>query len=420
MGLRVNGTRLIEKIEELAKIGATHEGGVTRLALTREEWEAKKWVINELKSVGLQIKIDKMTNIFGRMNGTLTGSRPVLFGSHVDTVVNGGRFDGAYGLVASLEVMRVLNESRIETINPLELVCFTGEEGARYPTLFGSSVVAGLRSLDDAYATEDHEGVSAKKALLQLGINLDTLEQPLKNQSYADAFVELHIEQGPILEREHVRIGVVESITGYHHIFVKIFGRADHAGTTPMSDRKDPMLATALLTMEVNRLAKESGPDGRGTVGIVRTWPGVVNIIPVLVEASIDIREVNEERLQKLKEKIMGRLEADCKELQLSYEIDETTSVPVTKLSNRIQKTIISSAEDLGLTYRMMNSGAGHDAECMAKVTDTGMIFVPSKDGRSHSPMEFTDWKDLENGANILLNTVLKLSAERPSFVLKC
>jgi hydantoinase/carbamoylase family amidase len=413
MGLRVNGTRLREKIEELAKIGATPDGGVTRLALTREEWEAKKWVINELKSIGLHVTIDKITNIFGRRNGTLIGSRPVLFGSHVDTVMNGGRFDGAYGLVAALEVMRVLKESMVETVRPLELVCFSGEEGARYPTLFGSSVVAGLRTLADAYSTEDHEGVSARQALLQLGLQPDTLEQPLKNQGYAEAFVELHIEQGPILEREHVQIGVVENIAGYDHIFVKIFGRSDHAGTTPMNDRKDPMLAAALLTMEVNRLAKESGPDGRGTVGRVRTRPGVVNIVPEMVEASIDVREVDGERLRRLREKVMGGLEASCKELGLSYEIDESTSIPVTGLSKRIQRVIASSVEDLGLTYRMMNSGAGHDAECMAKVTDTGMIFVPSKDGRSHSPMEFTDWKDLENGANILLNTVLKLSAEQ-------
>jgi len=171
------------------------------------------------------------------------------------------------------------------------------------------------------------------------------------------------------------------------------------------------MLAAAMLTIEVNRLAKESGLDGRGTVGIVRTKPGVVNIVPGMVEASIDIREVDQERLRALKEKVMDRLEAICKEHQLSYEIDECTSIPVTGLSKRIQKAIVASVEDMGLSYKMMNSGAGHDAECMAKVTDAGMIFVPSKDGRSHSPMEFTVWKDLENGANILLNTVLKLSA---------
>jgi len=409
--LRVNGMRLREKIEDLAKIGATPDGGVTRLALTKEEWEAKKWVINEIKSVGLHLTIDKITNIFGRRDGSLIGSRPVLFGSHIDTVTNGGRFDGAYGVVAGLEVMRVLNESKVETVRPLELVCFTGEEGARYPTLFGSSVVAGLRTLHDAYCTEDHDGVSARQALLQLGLMPDALEEPLKNQAYAEAFVELHIEQGPILEREHVQIGVVRSIAGYDHIFVKIFGRSDHAGTTPMGDRKDPMLAAAMLVLEVNRLAKKSGPDGRGTVGRVKTRPGVVIIVPDMVEASIDIREVDEERLRMLRESVMGHLDASCKELRLSYEIDESTSIPVTGLSKRIQKAIVASVEDMSLSHMMMNSGAGHDAECMAKVTDTGMIFVPSKDGRSHSPMEFTDWKDLENGANILLNTVLKLSA---------
>ena len=413
MDLRVNGARLREKIADLATIGATSEGGTTRLALTIEEWSAKKWIINELRSVGLEVTIDKITNVFGRRNGTRSDARPILFGSHIDTVVNGGRFDGAYGLIASLEVMRVLYEARIETIHPLELACFTGEEAARYPTLFGSSVVSGLRTLENAYSTEDQEGISARQAIIQLGLQPDSLADPLKNHDYGEAFVELHIEQGPILEREQVQIGVVENIAGYDQIFLKIFGQADHAGTTPMSDRKDPMLATALLTIDVNRLAKESGPNGRGTVGIVRTTPGVVNIIPNTVEVSIDLREVDPNRLQKLIEKVMSCLETRCKELQLTYEIDESTSIPVTTLSKRIQDTIVASAKDLGLNYKMMNSGAGHDAECMARVADTGMIFVPSREGRSHSPLEFTDWKDLENGANVLLNTILNLSNEQ-------
>ena len=168
MELRINGTKLREKIEELAKIGISPGGGVTRLALTREEWRTKQWVMNELKSLGLQVAIDKLTNIFGRRNGIRAELKPVLFGSHVDTVLNGGRFDGAYGLVASLEVMRVLNDAKVETVHPLELACFTGEEGARYPTLFGSSVVSGQRTLENAYSTEDQEGISARQALIQL------------------------------------------------------------------------------------------------------------------------------------------------------------------------------------------------------------------------------------------------------------
>lgn len=410
MDLRINPSRFKEKIEQLSKIGATADGGVTRLALTIEEWEAKKWVIEEMKSMGLRIIIDKMTNIFGRRDGSNHTSRPILFGSHVDSVINGGRFDGAYGVVAALEVIRVLNESRIKTTNPLEVACFTGEEGVRYPTLFGSSVVAGLRTLNEAYTVKDNQGISAKEAIIKLGLKPNTLEEPLKDKSYVQSYLELHIEQGPILERENLEIGVVDSITGYNHIFVKILGRADHAGTTPMGDRKDPMLLAAQLTLELNRLAKASSQDGRGTIGIVRTWPGAPNIVPAHVEMSMDIREVNEERLRMLKENILRFLDANCKKMNLSNEVKETASIPVTKLSDKIQKAITTSVEGLGLTYKKIHSGAGHDAECMAKITDSGMIFVPSKNGRSHSPTEFTEWKDLENGANVLLDTILKLS----------
>ena len=411
--MQVSGERLKYDIESLAKIGGSTfetlpEKGTNRITLTPQDIEGRKWLIDSMKNAGLKVHIDQAANIIGMRSGTDDSIAAAGSGSHIDTVPNGGWFDGVVGVISALEVARTLNDNNVRTRRPIEVISFTNEEAFRYPLLVGSKVASGQLSVQDLYAVKDKDGVSFLEAIKSAGLSPEELVSPVRSRDDLAAFVEVHIEQGPVLHTEGIQIGIVEGIVGVNHTYVKIEGRPDHAGTTPMNMRKDSLLAAARVALEVNKLPGEFG--GVGTVGQLKVSPNATNIVPGTVEIGVDIRHLDDETLNRMMERFLNTLSEICKADDITYSI-KRQHLPSATMTPRVLDAIEESTKQLGYTYKRMPSGAGHDTQAIASVTDTAMIFVPSKDGRSHSPLEWTEWADIERGANVLLNTIAKLAA---------
>ncbi len=403
--LTVNPTRLKQRIEKLATYGKTQEGGVNRVAFSEEDIRSREYILSLMKEAGLIIRIDEAGNIIGRREGTDTSLPPIAFGSHTDTVPHGGKFDGAVGVLGAIECVQVLKENSVKTRHPLEVIVFTDEEGG----LIGSKAIIGTLT-SDALEVKSHSGKTIREGILALGGNPDTLDRAVRKKGDLTAFIEIHIEQGSILAAKGIDIGVVEGIVGINWWDVTIEGFANHAGTTPMDRRQDALLAAAHLIIAVNKVV--TGVPGRqvGTVGRIRAEPGAPNVIPGKVVMSLELRDLSAEKIDSLFQKIVKEADniAGKTGTKISFSAIEATAVP-SPTDPSITKLIAESAEDLGLSYLIMPSGAGHDAQDMAKITPTGMIFVPSIGGVSHSPKEFTPAKDVANGANVLLQTILKI-----------
>ncbi|MFQ5762305.1 MAG: M20 family metallo-hydrolase, partial [Candidatus Bathyarchaeia archaeon] len=390
--------------------GAVEGRGVTMLTLTREDMEARRFLMNLMSEAGLEVRVDAAGNIIGLRRGTKQDAPVVLAGSHIDTVPNGGRLDGALGVLAAVECVRVLNERGVQTRHPIEVVSFTNEEGVRFPLFIGSKAVAGDLSLQELYELKGRDGVSFKDALESWQPELSNLPSPRRQPHEVNAFLELHIEQGPVLEAERTPIGIVEAITGLNHFLVTLEGTSNHAGTTPMSMRRDPMLAAAKLVLAVNEIATSTSPTTRGTVGLMNVSPGAMNVIPDRVEFGVDMRDVDAGRLRSATE----AFKAAVREVNALYRVDskveERAAVAPVGLSPSVIDTIEEVTRELGYSAKRMPSGAGHDAMVMRKITDVGMIFIPSKGGKSHTPEEWSEWNDIEKGATVLLHAIAKLA----------
>ncbi|GBC68536.1 N-carbamoyl-L-amino acid hydrolase [archaeon HR01] len=402
--------RLWSDLTELGKIGENLEGGRTRLALSDEDHRARGVLLAKMREAGLEVRIDKVGNIIGRRNGTDNSLPAVAFGSHIDTVPNAGMFDGCLGVLAGLEAVRTLNENNIVTRHPLELISFSNEEGVRFPLMTGSRVATGNLSLEEAYSQKDQSNISYLEALRKGGLEPETLEEPLRRYGELKAWIELHIEQGPVLHSSGENIGVVQAIAGISQWLLEIVGRSGHAGTTPMELRRDPVIGVSKIALEVNRLAREGGAGVVGTVGLVRVYPSAINVIARRAEMSIDFRDISRERLEESRRRILAYVDETLKGLGLTYTLSERARLEPTPMSKPVMDAILASAEKMGASYRIMPSGAVHDTQNMARVTDVGMIFVPSRDGVSHAPDEWTEPKDVEMGANVLLHTILQLA----------
>lgn len=408
--MRVSKDRLVNDLTELGKIGSSLGGGRTRLVLSPEDFEARKFLMTRMERAGLAVRIDQVGNIIGRRGGRDNRLPVVAFGSHIDTVPNAGMLDGCYGVMASLEVVRTLNDNSIETKHPLEVVSFSNEEGVRFPIMTGSKVATGVMDLDMAYKQKDAAGITYREAMEKGGLALQSLSPARRKAGEVKSWVELHIEQGPVLESEKVKIGVVEAIVGLVHLLVTIRGGAGHAGTTPMNVRRDPLLAAAQIVLEVNRVAKETSARSVGTVGLLKVQPGAMNVIPGVVEMGIDFRDIMVERINHGIDKIKNAIDTVCKQAGLEYSLTERARLTPAPTSKDIMESIKRAAEKLGVSYKVMPSGAGHDTQNMARICDTGMIFVPSKGGISHASDEWTDPDELATGADVLLQTVLDLA----------
>ena len=397
--MRIDRKRLETSIAELGAIGATPRGGLTRLALSDEDKRGRDWMVARMREAGLHITIDRMGNIFGERAGTAS-LPPVLMGSHVDSVPTGGKYDGQLGVLCALEAIRSLNDRGIRTRHPVTLAIFTNEEGARFqPAMIASGVMAGKIALEDAYNARDKDGIRLVDELERIGYlgPEPCVARPIR------AYLELHIEQGPFLEEEKLSVGVVEGIVAISWSRLTIHGVQDHAGPTPMRIRHDALVAAAEVVTGVRGIARDLGGDVVTTVGNLTVAPNIVNAIPGRVTLSIDMRGPKTETLDRGRAMLDRIVREACEREGVRYELEHYWQVPYTPFAPDVIEAVERAARSVGARWRRIRSGAGHDAQYMAAIGPTGMIFVPSHDGRSHCEEEFTAIEDIEDGANTLL-----------------
>ncbi len=407
--LRVNFARLKRDLEELGAIGRTLQGGVSRPSFSDADMQARRWLMDRITAAGMEARVDAAGNIFGRWQ---PGSPVVLVGSHIDSVPNGGRFDGALGVLAGLECLRRIKEEGTRLRRPLELVTFTDEEGA-FGGFFGSYAFTGVLKAEAIPKAKDSKGLPIVDAMASYAMDAMQALAARRDPGGIRAYVELHIEQGPVLEARRIPIGVVETIVGIHRYGITFRGRADHAGPTPMHDRKDALLGASDLVLKARDLAITAGSlASRITVGIVQLKPGVANIVPAEAYLTYEIREQSAELLKLLAEKSRTLAGDVARTWGLEVSIETILQIDPVPLAEQVMAAIAAAASEIGLPHLRMPAMAGHDAQVVGRVAPAGMIFVPSKDGRSHSPLEFTADEDVERGANVLLLTLLKLAAE--------
>ncbi|WP_161493852.1 M20 family metallo-hydrolase [Virgibacillus necropolis] len=404
--MEINLDRIIEQFNLMSNVGIDSNGGITRLALSQEDKEARDLLVSWMKNVGLSIRVDDVGNIYGRREGSVSDAKPIVLGSHLDSIEDSGQFDGVMGILAALEVVRVLNDYSIKTKRPIEIVNFTNEEGIRFKNLMtGSGVLSQDYDIESVYNEKDAHGktfLDELKAINYLGKKEHRLLE-------AKAFVELHIEQGPILDSEKISIGAVEGTLGANWLQVKVVGEESNSGPTPMYVRKDPLISTAKLILEINKLVKEIGERAIITIGDVKVKPGNINTVPGEVTFLVDVRGENEKENNLGVELVIEKLKTIAKEYEVQIEFKTLRSAEPAVFSPEIVDTIFSAADKLGYSVKRMVSGAGHNSSFMNNICPTAMIFVPSVDGKSHNPKELTRWTDIEKGANTLLYTTLNL-----------
>ncbi len=400
--LKVNGQRIESRILELAKFGRDDNGHGYRVAYTKGDIEGRSWFMELMKNAGLEVAIDAGGNIIGKRKGKNQSLKPIAFGSHIDMVPDGGNYDGTLGSISALEVIEVLNENKILTDHPLSVIIFGNEEGG---TVGSKAMVGSLTA--DALRMKSQSGLTMAEGIKGIGGNPDNIQSCIMNKGDLHAFLELHIEQGGILERENLQIGVVQGIVGIERWEVTLEGFANHAGTTPMNLRQDALLAASKFIIAVNEVITSSTGNQVGTVGTIAAFPGAYNVIPGKVTLGLEIRDLSSEEIEILFHEIEKRATAisTASKIKISF-----ASRPVSKpaLTDKgLQQIINTSAQSLGFTTRFMQSGAGHDSQNIAEIAPVAMIFVPSVGGISHSPNEFTKTTDMTNGANVLLQTIL-------------
>ncbi|MAW06120.1 MAG: Zn-dependent hydrolase [Deltaproteobacteria bacterium] len=404
--LRINIDRLISRIEGLAEIGAIDGGGVCRMALTDEDRQGRDLVVKWMHELDLEVTVDQIGNVVGIRPGQESG-RPVMTGSHIDTVASGGRYDGNLGVLAGLEVIETLNDSNIITRKPIGVGFFTNEEGSRFaPDMMGSGVHQGAFELKRMLDVLDIDGERVGDELEKIGYAGDTSTGDFR----ADSFFELHVEQGPILELEDYEIGAVEGVQGISWNEYRIGGTANHAGTTPMRLRHDAGYVAAAISIEVRRLAKEMGGDQIGTVGVTKLNPGLINVIAKEALITIDMRNTDEQKLQEAERSIGSFIEQICKAEGVTYSSRTLARFEPVSFDKQMVSLVSETASALGFRVKSMPSGAGHDAQMFAPNCPTAMIFVPSQNGISHNVAEYTEPKHLQAGADVLLQIMLHKS----------
>ena len=402
--LRINGQRLWDALMELAQIGATPKGGVKRLALTDLDRQGRDLVVGWGKAAGMSVTVDQIGNVFMRREGRNPALPPVMTGSHIDTQPTGGKFDGNYGVLAGLEVVRTLNDLNIATEAPIEVAFWTNEEGSRFvPVMMGSGVFCGAFSLETAYAARDTEGKTVRDELERIGY----IGEQVPGQHPIGAYFETHIEQGPVLEDADKVIGVVPGVMGLSWYDCVVTGMEAHAGPTPMGLRKDALQVATVIMQEVVALANRYPPYGRGTVGMVQVFPNSRNVIPGEVKFSIDLRNVNEQLLTTMHEEMLAFVDKVRDDSGLGITVERVSYYPPCPFHPECVGAVRAATEKLGYSVMDVVSGAGHDAIYAARLAPAGMIFVPCKDGISHNEIEDAKAEHLEAGCNVLLHAML-------------
>lgn len=403
--LKINQQRIQNRLLELSKFGELPNGGIGRVAYSKADQEGRDYFIGLMKKAGLDVTVDYAGNIIGRRKGKNPALKPIGFGSHIDSVPNGGNYDGPVGLISGLELIETLNENNIVTEHPLELIIFSNEEGGTVGSgaMIGKITPAALKSVSQS-------GLTIADGIRAIGGNPDSLSKVARKKGDMTAFIELHIEQGGILMKENQQIGIVEGIVGIQHWDVTIEGAANHAGTTPMNARRDALLAAAKLIVALNEVVTSHEGRQVGTVGKIAIEPGAYNVIPGKVVLGIEIRDLSYDKIWALFHEVESKAQAIAKSSETTIKFEQA-GVPVTPAltAKPIQDKIIAAAKALGFSHRYMQSGAGHDTQEMAQITQVGMVFIPSVGGISHSPKEFSKGVDIGNGANVLLQTLLSI-----------
>ncbi len=404
MSLTIDHQSLLKRLDELAQIGAIDGGGCARLALTDEDKAGRDLVVGWMKALGLDVQIDAIGNVIGLRAGR-ERLAPVMTGSHIDTVRTGGRYDGNYGVLAGLEIVRALNEAGTTTRRPIAVAFFTNEEGARFhPDMLGSLVYAGGLGLNEAYAATDKDGIGLGDELRRIGY-LGTV-RPGAIQPHA--FIELHIEQGPILDEAKLQIGVVESVQGISWTEYSVTGVSNHAGTTPMRLRRDAGYFAASANLFVRALAREMGGNQVGTVGALTLRPNLINVVPNQALFTVDLRNTDEARLKEAEARVADHMAKAAAAERVDVKAKILARFEPVIFDGSLVSRVEHHARALGLSTRRMPSGAGHDAQMMQRLCPTAMIFVPSVAGLSHNVREHTEAADLAAGAQVLMNLVLE------------
>ena len=405
----VNFDRLKSDLLELSKIGRREDNGIYRPAFSEDDFTARNWLLEKIKHSGLSGRMDQAGNVFGRLQGD-NDEAAVLCGSHLDTVPGGGALDGALGVIVALESLRRIKELDLKHSHPLEMIGFSDEEG-RFGGSLGSQAVAGHLDREKIETASDLNGVTLLDAMAARGLNGHEILKATRESRSIRNFLELHIEQGPVLEEKQKNIGLVETVVGLFKWRCVFRGQADHAGTTPMPMRRDALRGLSAFINQIDLLLEKHGsPDSVLTVGRVELTPGSANVVPGEVFFSLDVRDRSDALLHGLQLNIEKTLKTIASQHRLDFEYEKLSLIQPVNCSTGLTNMLEKLATEMGLSTHRMVSGAAHDAQMMAKIAPVAIVFVPSVNGRSHSPLEYTNWADIENGANLTLRALLEMS----------
>ncbi|EQB4331511.1 Zn-dependent hydrolase [Providencia stuartii] len=403
--------RIQRHLEQLAEFTATPGQGTTRMSYSEQDKQARDYIKQQMRALGLQVREDAIGNIYGRLEGSEEGLPAVIIGSHFDSVPHGGAFDGPAGIVTGLDVVARIREQQLQPRYPLEVIALVEEEGTSFGRgLMASSVITGLIGTQTLYQLKDRQGVSAAQRMADAGFNADKAAEVVLAPSSVKAFLELHIEQGPVLEQANEDIGIVDIIVGIAQLEVKLSGKAGHAGTTPMDMRADALVNASRIISQIPDIATAAGDNTVATVGRLNVLPNGANVIPSEVTFSVDIRSRNESALRNTIEQIIALVKQESAKGNIQSDIVQPLYVSPTELASEIHQLMVQHAQKQGLRYRTMVSGAGHDTMIFAGITRTGLIFVPSRNGLSHHPDEWTDYAQIALGADVMFATVRSLT----------
>ncbi len=411
MGIDIDRERLVATMREQAEIGATDGGGLHRLALSDDDRRIRDWFVQQCEEEGLDVRVDEFGNTFGYREGTDPDAGTVLVGSHLDSQPYGGIYDGALGTIAALEFVRTLNDEDIDTTHPVEVVNWTNEEGSRFqPAMQGSGVWAGELDLEEQYASTDADGAVLEEELERIGYKGELAAEPQRDY---EAYLELHVEQGPYLEDNGVDVGVVTGVVGFTWGAITFTGQADHSGPTPMFDRQDALVAAADVITQIRRIPSTLGERTVGTTGYIDASPNSINIIPEEVTFTWGFRDPTVEVIEEARDRVLAEAQAAAEREGIEWEYEDRMWVDPVHFADQCVKAVQSAADEGGYDSMRIFSGAGHDATYMTEHMDTGMVFAVSEDGKSHTEDEYTSWEDCYSAADTYANAAYRLAMEQ-------
>lgn len=403
----IDTRRLRDTFDRYAAIGATDNGGLHRLTATDEDRAVRDELVADMEAYGLDVRVDQVGNVFGRRSGTDADAAPILVGSHLDSQPFGGRFDGQLGVLAALETVRAFEDESIETRRPIEVVNWTNEEGSRFkPALLGSGAYTGQFEVEEVLAAESKEGTTLGEELERIGYAGDAA---VGGDPYV--YLELHVEQGPVLDDHGTAVGVVEGVLGMSWMEARIEGQSDHAGPTPMHARNDALVAATEAISAIHPLPQTWAPDAVATVGEIDVHPNSINVIPDEVRFTVDVRSYDDDVVERAVEDVRTEIETAAAREGCTATVEELWRLPHTEFSPDVADVLVEAATEGDASYERMLSGAGHDASYLNDVCETGMLFVPSVDGITHAENEYTEWDDYVAGVEVYANAVETLAS---------